>query len=770
MLLHYFPETGKVHRPQPLPRCDHLCLHLTTWPKTMSVFQIDRLLFCVFALGMPFTIGCSAFNMDYKTQKSASEGLWNRTLQTFHLSTPVENHEDDATHSVTSAKLPPRSPKKAVSLAKTAEPSVKSVKKQAVSRDAEGQVIARQAVAGQGNMSEEVATERETGQTADQSDFSESTSQPARPEPVRPKPAPTTRAASKERTVSGRLVSNTSDSPMLAEFIADLNAADLENTPLHEEMIDELRQIEQKGDPVLLQCTVFELRKALLPEPSPEIAGETVAESRFQTAAAPVSPDPSQAASDRAARESAKDEQTGGGGEPVLADSTPLRKKTSAAPLPLETGPISSHAISREPDRAVGRLPMPRQPESLLNATHTESGGGLRHSPSPTVLNDIPHRPLFSEAITGTSPGGSVSSRPDGDPENSYVNRIAPAMFRRRVDSHARGVAPASYEQAVSAAPDFSRDLPHRPIANAYEQGGAFREGKQGGRFQGVFRENPIRTNNYVNPGGEDGSFQPSFRHTGAAASARGDYGTGSAETEELLRAATERLGDRIAARPNARSAPLDEARLRIIEMLLGNTREAARPIKGLPPAERNFFSSSMLGFASFLDETTYVEGRDRITAVAHHIDAGRRELAPLCPLKLRNVQFVSGCDGFGAIKFREAEFTPGEPMHVYLEMENITIHETGTGFTTKALAAYEIRDAESRVLQEERNVEAPGSSGSRRRDHFLCLSFDLRKDLPPGKYFLRVTVSDQQHESRQSAEEQIPFRIVSKNERANAD
>ena len=265
--------------------------------------------------------------------------------------------------------------------------------------------------------------------------------------------------------------------------------------------------------------------------------------------------------------------------------------------------------------------------------------------------------------------------------------------------------------------------------------------------------------NGYVPAAAVYGNAPPghSFSQHSHRSSAFSSPGLADGSPNTHLQAAAEVLRQQIASnrQPNYR----EEAQLRLIEGMLGNRREAARPVTSLDEAERRFWSNEVLAIATFLEEGD-ADPRERVIATARHAEEGLRELQVRCPLKLRNMQFVNTYEGFGRIEPSVAVFAPGEAVTIYFELENVTVEETRLGYRMHSISAYEIRDEDGMVVQKEDGIDTEDLCKSRRRDHCIAIKFSLPGKVPSGKYYLHIETSDQNHPSRQSAEDRIPFRI----------
>lgn len=437
-----------------------------------------------------------------------------------------------------------------------------------------------------------------------------------------------------------------------------------------------------------------------------------------------------------------------------------LRQELLTTPLP------SGSTVTEAADTLVVTSPAPVASTALPHAGETSDVLPDLAPLPPQTSGEAELRfgansgpPLLSERLPIVRP---PSGNPDGGLDNlAHEDEGTLERYSRRLaQKTGKRTMPSGQFSSYFASQTPNRGAPDRPIRQvSYE----FRDESDSRSFDhendlGRSLERLSNPERFAARPREDAFDEirdaPVSRRRPSSVSRNRDWVLAAEESSELLRA-------QIETNPHARNVSRDEAKLRLQEAVLGNTREATRPIKSLDVAERNFMANMTLGLSAFLDENNYLSETDRRSAVLHHMNEACKELAATCPMKLRNMHFVSDCKGFGQTRSHEGSYRSSEMLNLYIEMDNPTIRETATGYETRVVASYEIRDKESRVIQAEKNVEAPSNSASRKRDHFLCLSIQLKENLAPGPYTIRVAVCDRYHDSHQTAEEILGFQIV---------
>jgi hypothetical protein len=206
-----------------------------------------------------------------------------------------------------------------------------------------------------------------------------------------------------------------------------------------------------------------------------------------------------------------------------------------------------------------------------------------------------------------------------------------------------------------------------------------------------------------------------------------------------------------------------NEMRLRMLEMLLGNKAEAAKPIPSENKTVNEFMGNQVLGFATLLDDTAS-DRRSQFDIAAYRFNEALWGLQTLCPLKLKKVMFVKDWVEYGKfIPHPTQEFYPGEHFILYLEMDNLVVRRTATadGFVSGVAINYEIRDSNAKVVARRDIGKSADSTLSRKRDFAVAFPDEFPAHLPPGQYKLRISVTDLNDDTMPVADETIEFKVL---------
>jgi len=189
-----------------------------------------------------------------------------------------------------------------------------------------------------------------------------------------------------------------------------------------------------------------------------------------------------------------------------------------------------------------------------------------------------------------------------------------------------------------------------------------------------------------------------------------------------------------------------DEINLRLMNLTLGNQRDAIRTIDGLPPDLQEFWRNTMLGLSTILDDVSFPNSSYRFDAAHSHLQTANLSLQNLCPVRIRKVNFINQCDGFGVYEAAPNEFRRGEPIFIYAEIDNLTCRESEGGYLTQVNSSYEITDVFDNKIASGEFSKTGKLTQSRIRDIFLLWRVDLPENIMPGKYFINLSVVDTNH------------------------
>jgi len=203
------------------------------------------------------------------------------------------------------------------------------------------------------------------------------------------------------------------------------------------------------------------------------------------------------------------------------------------------------------------------------------------------------------------------------------------------------------------------------------------------------------------------------------------------------------------------------EINQRILHLVLGNQRDAIRPIDGLSAELQEFWRNELLGLSTMLDDASIPDDSHRFAVAQHHLQSANLHLQTLCPIRIKNINFINQCDGFGVYETAKNEFRQGEPIFVYAEIDNLICREQENGYHTQVSSSYEIIDVLGNKVANGEFSKTGKYTQSRIRDAFLLWRVDLPENIMSGKYFLRISVSDLNHPNHQVDQQSLELNML---------
>ncbi|WP_347244334.1 hypothetical protein [Thermogutta sp.] len=186
------------------------------------------------------------------------------------------------------------------------------------------------------------------------------------------------------------------------------------------------------------------------------------------------------------------------------------------------------------------------------------------------------------------------------------------------------------------------------------------------------------------------------------------------------------------------------EIRLRLLELALGNRENALQPIPETSPALQEFWSETLFALGLLQDSHLNPDPKLRLAEARRHLQNGIRRLGEECPLEVTGLAFVTSVQSWGVYEaFDKYEFTCGQKVLLYAEVENLSAESTPKGYRTSWRSSYQILDSTGKEVA--RYEYAPNEEYCRRprRDFFIGCELSFPKDVAAGRYVLRLTVVD---------------------------
>ena len=205
-----------------------------------------------------------------------------------------------------------------------------------------------------------------------------------------------------------------------------------------------------------------------------------------------------------------------------------------------------------------------------------------------------------------------------------------------------------------------------------------------------------------------------------------------------------------------------DHARLRILQLLAGRRDDALREMPVDDSAMRDFWSNELFGLDILLDTQRFSRDSHRAAEAKRHLCRAVASLGESATLEIRNLAFCSEVQSYGSIKrFGSREFTPGQRLLLYAEVDNFHSENTAKGYHTSLRSSFQIFDSSGRRVDRRESTTSEEHCQSPRRDYFIGCDFRLPTNIYPGRHTLKLTVEDLK--SHKVAESSIDFTVKEK-------
>ncbi len=242
---------------------------------------------------------------------------------------------------------------------------------------------------------------------------------------------------------------------------------------------------------------------------------------------------------------------------------------------------------------------------------------------------------------------------------------------------------------------------------------------------------------------------------------------TGQPDWRYLVNSARWQLEAHAKDAPTGDPTFADELRLRLLQLALADREGAVRPVAGLPPNLQDFWSKTFFGLSLMMDDPPAVQGSDSVTKLeaTRYLQEAVQRLKETCPLEIRNPAFVTAVQSWGVYDpFEKYEFTPGRQVLLYAEIENLKSESTAKGYRTTWQSDYQILDESGRAVAEYQYPPNEEYCRRIRRDFFIGCELSIPQHLAPGRYTLRLSVTDLLN--HRTGETNIEFSVADKTKR----
>jgi hypothetical protein len=202
---------------------------------------------------------------------------------------------------------------------------------------------------------------------------------------------------------------------------------------------------------------------------------------------------------------------------------------------------------------------------------------------------------------------------------------------------------------------------------------------------------------------------------------------------------------------------------LRLLQLIAGQPERALSPIPIQAAADQEFWQQVFWAISNYFDSEQMPDPSDRATETIAQLRSAIQWLQKNAKLKLSNMTFCHKISSYGNYKrFSRDEFSPGQSVLIYAEIENFTsVPTSDSRFRTQMKSTMEIYRVGPQGGLVDR-IEFPPDEdlcSSPRRDYFHSYEIRIPQRITSlGPHVLKLTVEDQL--SRKTATYSLNFTV----------
>jgi hypothetical protein len=188
---------------------------------------------------------------------------------------------------------------------------------------------------------------------------------------------------------------------------------------------------------------------------------------------------------------------------------------------------------------------------------------------------------------------------------------------------------------------------------------------------------------------------------------------------------------------------------LRLLYLIAGRQEQALAHIPGVAPAVQQFWQQMLWSMANSFDVENMPDAGERATQTLLQLHAASAHLQEQARLKLANVAFCTKITSFGNYdRFDPYDFSPGQPVLLYAEVENFHSEPTTdpagqNAFRTILQSKIEILSPSGDMQFQMEFPPTEDLCRAHRRDYFHSYEFAIPPRIPYGHHVLVLTVED---------------------------
>jgi len=191
------------------------------------------------------------------------------------------------------------------------------------------------------------------------------------------------------------------------------------------------------------------------------------------------------------------------------------------------------------------------------------------------------------------------------------------------------------------------------------------------------------------------------------------------------------------------------QVHLRMLYLMSGQQARALERVRGLEPADQEFWTQVMWSLANYFDVEGIPNQDDRATQTITQLRSAIQRLQETAKLEIRNVDFCTKISSFGNYEaFESNVFNPGQPVMVYGEIQNFTSDRGSDGvYRTQLQSTIEVHKVttqNSEVIETIKFDATTDLCRNHRRDYYHSYELQIPAKATSGSYALVLIVEDQ--------------------------
>lgn len=187
---------------------------------------------------------------------------------------------------------------------------------------------------------------------------------------------------------------------------------------------------------------------------------------------------------------------------------------------------------------------------------------------------------------------------------------------------------------------------------------------------------------------------------------------------------------------------------LRMLYLMNGQQSRALDAIPGISASEQEFWQQVLWGLSDYFDLEGKSNRTERISQTVKQFETAVNRLKEEARLSVRNVNFCRKISSYGNYeRFRRDDFTAGQPVLVYSEVENFKSVPVADGrYRTLLKSRIEIfrGDVRGRLVDSVDFKPTEDLCRNARRDYFHSYELTIPQEIGLGPHVLRLTIEDQ--------------------------